>query len=144
MRPGGANFVNGSTHAERVDFGRGCQRTDGHGNVVAPAARVNHVGKEKCAALVFGHASQELPTNQRMQFRIFIDWLVDTNEQAIRFQGRQMSLKIEAWSAHARYFQKNTRITARMAVTTSCRICHGRQMRKISPSLPFTLASDAA
>ena len=34
-------------------------------------------------------------------------------------------------------------MTASIAVTSNCKSCHGKQVRKISPSRPFTFASEA-
>ena len=80
LSPGRADFVDAAAHSQRIDLRRSRQRADGDGNIVVAAVRVHHIGKKKCAALLLGNPADELPADQRMQFRIFIDGSVDANQ----------------------------------------------------------------
>jgi hypothetical protein len=96
MKPIGTNISRGTAHPDRVDLRGGRQSADDDWNVVAAAIRINNVGKQKGSAIVLVDAAKKLAANQRVQFRIFVDRVVDTNEQTIRFQLGEMGLEIQA------------------------------------------------
>ena len=67
-----------------------------------PSMRVDNICKEKCAAILFRNAAQELAAYKGMQLRVFVDGLVDTNKQAIGFEPGEVRLKIQAGLANVR------------------------------------------
>ena len=93
--PGFADGVDRLPHADGIDFGRGRERADHDRNIVAAALGVGHMREQERAALVLGHAAQELPAHQRMQLGVLVDGAVDANEQTLRLKIGQMILKIQ-------------------------------------------------
>jgi len=65
--------------------------------------RIDDIRKKKGAALILWNPAKKLTANQGMQFRIFIYRLIDTNQQALRFQLREVGLQVEA-----RRFDRNS------------------------------------
>ncbi len=58
---------------------------------------VDDIREKKRAALLFRDAAQKLAADERMQFRVFVDRPVNTNEQAVRFELSEVRLEIQAW-----------------------------------------------
>jgi hypothetical protein len=79
-----------------MDLRRRRQRADHDWNVVFAALGVGDVGEDKGAALVLGHAADELPAHQRMQLGVLVDRGVDARDQAGGFEIGEMILEIEA------------------------------------------------
>src|SRR5438105_5744845 len=79
--------------SEAVNLPRRGETANYDRNVVLPSLRINHIGKHKRAALFFRKAAK-LPTHQRHQLRVFIDLLVDLDEQSCLIQRRDMLSQI--------------------------------------------------
>ncbi len=96
MEPIGADIFHWTAHTNCVDLRGGSQGTDDDRNVVVSAVRINNVGEQKGSTIILVDAAKKLAADQRVQFRVLIDRVVDANKQAIRFQFCEMGLKIQA------------------------------------------------
>ncbi len=95
LHPCRADVFHRPAHADAIDVGRGGHRADDDRHVVAPPLRVDHVGEQERAPLLFRHAAEELPAHERMQLGILVDRPVDADKEAIGFEIGQMLLEIE-------------------------------------------------
>ena len=74
---------------EAVNLSRRRQCADDDRNIVLASLRIDHVSKHKCAALLFRKPAK-LPAHQRHQFGIFVDLLVDLDQQTRLVQRRNV------------------------------------------------------
>src|SRR5215212_12049698 len=97
VHPGFSDLRDGLAHARRVDLRRRSQRAHGYGNVIMAPFRIDDVREQERAALILGKSTEELPSHERMQLRVFVDRPLDADEQTLRFEVGEVLLKIEAW-----------------------------------------------
>src|SRR5262249_25677398 len=57
--------------------------------------RVDHVGEQERAPVVFRDAADELTAHERMQLGVLVDRLIDAHQQPVRFQDLEMLVEIE-------------------------------------------------
>ena len=89
MIPAVDNFFRRALQAEAINLPRRRQRADHHGNIVLAPLGVDDVGKHKRAPLFFRQAAK-LPAHQRHQLGVFVDLLVDLDQQPGLIECRDM------------------------------------------------------
>ena len=82
-------------HPHGIDFRRRRKRANRNRHVVALPARIDHVGEQKSAPLIFPQPTLELPAHQGMQLGILVDRPIDAQEQPARIERREMILEVE-------------------------------------------------
>ena len=80
--PGVADLLERFVETDAVDFAARCQAGHQHGHLETSAFRVDRLGEQECFALRLGNTTPVLPTHQWVHFRVFVDRLVDDDEQA--------------------------------------------------------------
>jgi hypothetical protein len=95
MLPGRCNVLQPRyVHPNPVNLPVGGESADNDGDIIVPPLAVDHIRKEKRLAILFSDAAAELPANQRVHFRVFVDRLGDTNEQPGLFESIEVLMKI--------------------------------------------------
>ena len=94
LHPGGADFLERTTETDAINVRIGGKPGDQHGTIVARAFAVGWLGEQEGAPVALGNAAAILPAHQGMHFGIFVDRLVDDDQQAGAMQRQNMVVQI--------------------------------------------------
>ena len=92
--PGGADLLDRTAHADRIDLRRGRQRAHRHRHVEAAPVGADHIGEQEGAALVLVEAALELPAHQRVKLGVLVDLAVDAHQEPGGIEPRQVLLEV--------------------------------------------------
>ena len=92
------NFVDGHTKTDAVYTGAGTSGTNQHWDIVNFSFGIYDIGKQPSLTVFFFHPTAKLPTDQRVQFSIFIDRPIDANKQTRFIERFNMVMQIRIFS----------------------------------------------
>ena len=94
MHPGGADLVERAAKANPIDVRIGGEPRDQHRYIVAGAFAIGGLREQECSPIAFGNAATILPADQRVDFCIFVDRLIDDDQQPGAVQRQHMIVQI--------------------------------------------------
>jgi hypothetical protein len=94
LHPGDADRVERAAKADAVDFRIGGEPRDQNGDIVAGAFAVGGLREQECPPVGFGDTAAILPAHEGMHFGIFVDRLLDNDQQPGAVQREHMVVQI--------------------------------------------------
>jgi hypothetical protein len=94
LYPGGADLVERAAEAKAIDFRIGSEPGDEDGDIVTGGFAIGGLREQECSPVGLGDTAAILPTHQRMHLGIFVDRLIDDDQQPGAVQGQHMIVQI--------------------------------------------------
>ncbi len=94
LDPGRADVFERLAEADAIDVAVGRQAGDQHGGVVAAALGVGRLREQERLALRLRDAAAILPAHQRVHLGVFVDRLVDDDQQAFARERQHMLMQV--------------------------------------------------
>ena len=94
LHPGGVDLVKPATEADAVDFRIGGKSRNQDRDIVAGAFAIGGLREQERPPVGLGDTAAILPADQRMHFGIFVDRLIDDDQQPGAMQRQHMIVQI--------------------------------------------------
>ena len=94
LDPSLPDLVQRLAEADAIDLAVRRQAGHQHGYVEASALGIRGMGEQECLALRLGNAAAILPAHQRVHFGVFVDRLVDDEQQSLACKRKHMLVQV--------------------------------------------------